>query len=96
MISHSSYPRCDLTDTPHLTFCFLAKRRASTLAACHGEARLDYGLAIEPEDEPVRSTLIRLHLPEILRVLAHADNHLAPALNIQLAEQVVDMQLRCR
>src|SRR6516162_4960298 len=32
----------------------------------------------------------------MLRVLAHADDHLAPALNIQFAEQVMDMQLRCR
>ena len=29
-------------------------------------------------------------------MLSHTGNHLAPALDIQLAEQVVDMQLGCR
>src|SRR6266404_8881774 len=51
---------------------------------------------IEPEDEPVGSGLTRLHLAGMLRVLVQADDHLAPALHIQLAEQVVDMRLRCR
>src|SRR6266513_2000293 len=32
----------------------------------------------------------------MLYALAQADDHLAPALRIQFAEQVVDMQLRCR
>src|SRR5215469_2179576 len=32
----------------------------------------------------------------MLHALVQADDHLAPALHIQLAEQVVDMQLRCR
>ena len=32
----------------------------------------------------------------MLRVPVQADDHLAPALDIQLAEQIVDMQLRCR
>src|SRR5712691_4043076 len=35
-------------------------------------------------------------LAGMLRVLLQANDHLAPALHIQLAEQVVDMQLRCR
>jgi hypothetical protein len=62
MISHSSYPYRDLADVTHLTFCFPETSRASRLAACYGEARLNYGLAIEPEDEPAGSSLTRLHL----------------------------------
>ena len=57
IISHGSYPHCDLADAPHLIFCFLETSRASRLAACHGEASLNYGLAIEPEDEPAGSSL---------------------------------------
>src|SRR5437879_3517420 len=57
---------------------------------------LNYGLAIEPEDEPAGSRLTRLHLVGMPCALVQADDHLAPALHIQLAEQVVDMQLRCR
>ena len=83
-------------DAPHLTFCFLATSRASRLAACHGEARPDYGLAIAPEDQPAGSSLTRLHLAGMPYALVQADDHLTPALHIQLAEQVVDMQLRCR
>jgi hypothetical protein len=62
MISHSSYPHRDLVDEPHLIFCVLETSRPSRLAACHGETRLNYGLAIEPEDEPAGSNLTRLHL----------------------------------
>jgi hypothetical protein len=51
MIWHSSYPHRDLVDAPHLIFCVLETSPASGLAACHGEARLNYGLPIEPEDE---------------------------------------------
>jgi hypothetical protein len=51
---------------------------------------------IEPEDEPAESGLTRRHLARMVRVPVQADDHLAPALHIQLAEQVVDMQLRCR
>ena len=72
--------------------------RASRLTACRGRSssELNYGLAIEPEDEPAGSSRTSPHLAAILRVLVQADDHLAPALHIQLAEQVVDMQLRCR
>jgi len=96
IISHSNYPHRDLADARHLIFCFLEISRASGHAACHGEAFLNYGLAIEPEDEPAGSNRTSPHLAAILRVLVQADDHLAPALHIQLAEQVVDMQLRCR
>ena len=96
IISHSRYPHRDLAHVPHLIFCFLEINRASGHAACHGEAFLNYGLAIEPEDEPAGSNRTSPHLAAILRVLVQADDHLAPALHIQLAEQVVDMQLRCR
>jgi hypothetical protein len=88
-------PHRDLTDALHL-ICFLETSRASRLAACQGEARPDYGLALEPEDEPAGSSQTRLHLAGMLYPLVQADDHLAPALHIQLAEQVVDMQLRCR
>src|SRR6516164_9967827 len=96
IISHSSYPHRDLADAPHLICCFLETSRASGHAACHGEAFLNYGLAIEPKDEPAGSSRTSPQLAAILRVLVQADDHLAPALHIQLAEQVVDMQLRCR
>src|SRR5437667_7813568 len=72
-----------------------AQISAMDVAACRGEARLDYGLAIAPEDEPAGSSLTRVHLAGMLYSLVQADDHLAPALHIQLAEQVVDMQLRC-
>ena len=96
IISHSSYPHRDLADAPHLIFGLLETSRASGLAACHDEACLNYGLTIEPEDEPAGSSLTRPHLAAIPRVLVQADDHLAPPLHIELAEQVVDMQLRCR
>ena len=40
----------------------LRETRASRLAACHGEPRVNYGLAIEPKDEQAESSLTRLHL----------------------------------
>jgi hypothetical protein len=42
MIWHSSYPHRDLVDAPHLIFCVLETSPASGLAACHGEARLNW------------------------------------------------------
>jgi hypothetical protein len=50
--------RRDLTDAPRLIVCFL--ETSALLAACRGEARLNYRLAIDPEDEPVGSSRTRL------------------------------------
>ena len=55
--SHSSYPHRDLVDAPHLIFRVPEPSCARWLTVCHGEASLNYGLAIEPEDEPAGSSL---------------------------------------